>query len=721
MDKLFQEFKRRKVFKVGAMYAVVAWLLMQVAAVALPTFEAPLWINRTLIFLLVIGFPIALVLAWAYEITPDGIRLDSGGRQPSADIQATSIDRKLIYATFVLVLIVAIFQIVDRFVLRTVDQNTAGKISTPISSSQVVRSSLNLGELEPIPRVPIPVNIAISPDGSQLAYTARVNGKTRLYLRSLNRLEPKVLLEVENLQRTPFDLVFSPDGQQIMYIESGPAGNIRSISTQSGATRLIASGAVPSFGVAWMSNTEIVFPASFDDGTLYKKSITGNDAVPLNIPKQRVERLNWPQLLPGGDWLLYTVSEQNTRSFNTGRIEVFSLRTGKTKTLIEGGYRARYSSSGHIVFMRGQDLWAVTFDSVNVAVVGIPTPVISGIKSYSNFYGFAVLDFSSSGRLLYLPGTDFATTSDLSYKTVLKYRGSGELPADLPFVSMISRFSPDNKQLAMSLTAPNASSEDGQDIWIYDLDSAQLHRRTFIGTGVLPIWTPQGDKIVYLSQENQNRSSWIINADGSGQPQLIVDFSNTVRGLPYDISPDGKNLIYVAGQIGNFDIYEMSFDPENRRIRELIVTPDNERYPHVSPDGRLIAYYSYQTGQAEVYVKPYPNTDDGRWQVSNGGGMEPLWTKGGKELVYIDTTNNSLVAVPITVGDGVEVGEPEVLVSALRLSGTVASYTISPDGEKIVYLSPATEQSAEKPEFTSLIMVDNWFEELKQLAPVGAE
>jgi hypothetical protein len=191
MQDLFEELKRRKVFRVAAVYAVVAWLLIQVAATIMPALQMPDWTVSFVTILFILGFPIALVLSWAYDITPEGIKEDAATQSPP--VAAPPSDRKLIYATFVLVLLVAGFQIADRFVFPS--SETASTNSPSIDSPNsllAVRSSLNLGQQEDVMFGQRMFN-AISPDGARVAYIVNQSDGPHLYLRELNQLLPRDL------------------------------------------------------------------------------------------------------------------------------------------------------------------------------------------------------------------------------------------------------------------------------------------------------------------------------------------------------------------------------------------------------------------------------------------------------------------------------------------------------------------------------------------------
>jgi|TARA_B100000315_G_scaffold260152_1_gene319566 hypothetical protein len=213
MGDLLQELKRRKVFKVGAVYAVVAWLLIEVTSTILPTFDTPAWVNQTVTLLLILGFPIALILSWAYEITPEGIKTDAGTQPATTPAQST--DRNLIYLILALVVMVAGFQLSDQFFSGDTNSTirSAGSGSV-LANPSVVRSSIILNQA--LPRIPgfgARTGLSLAPDSSSLAYGDALNG--RLLLRDL------ATQETQEFALSSAIPLFSPNSQNLLIFDGG--------------------------------------------------------------------------------------------------------------------------------------------------------------------------------------------------------------------------------------------------------------------------------------------------------------------------------------------------------------------------------------------------------------------------------------------------------------------------------------------------------------------
>jgi Tol biopolymer transport system component len=215
-----------------------------------------------------------------------------------------------------------------------------------------------------------------------------------------------------------------------------------------------------------------------------------------------------------------------------------------------------------------------------------------------------------------------------------------------------------------------------------------------------------------------------IRSDGSGEALRLSD--GKLVETPFSFSPDGKRLAFAeTGNGGNFDIFTAPIESDTVHVRlgktELFLgTPSNEIYPAFSPDGRWLAYASNESGPFEVYVRPFPGPG-GRWQISEGGGVFPLWSREGHELLF-ETLDNRVMAVSYTTqGDSFAASKPRVW-SETRLLNVlgIPVYDLAPDGKRIAAILASDEAGGEKPP-THLTFLLNFFDELRRRAPAGGK
>ncbi len=212
-------------------------------------------------------------------------------------------------------------------------------------------------------------------------------------------------------------------------------------------------------------------------------------------------------------------------------------------------------------------------------------------------------------------------------------------------------------------------------------------------------------------------------ADGTGEPERLTESPR--RHAPHTISPDGSRLVfYEIGPGSGFDLYSMTLDDE-RRIEPLIVTEFGGRNAEISPDGQWIAYHSDVSGRFEVYVQPFPDVANGRWQVSTNGGTWPLWSPDGRELFYMMTDGVMGVSVE-TSGNasGFQPGPAQLVISGTYFGtqgtgGANRTYDISPDGRRFLMLKAVTRDGVDDPYagLTRIHVVSNWFQELRERVP----
>ena len=427
----------------------------------------------------------------------------------------------------------------------------------------------------------------------------------------------------------------------------------------------------------------------------------------LLIPVGEGELLYGPQMLPGGEWVLFTV-RKGPGDWNEAQIVAQSVMTRERVVILDGGQDARYVPTGHLVYNLNNVLLAVPFDVDSREVTGSPVPLVEEVREVDNQPG-AQFSVSTTGSLVYLPGS--AGGDEVVSLTWVDRNGDEEpLPAP-PQVYDHTRVSPDGTRVAVDITAG-----DNTDIWIWDLNRERLTQLTFDeGLDDFPLWTPDSERVVFRSTRDAGGLFWQA-ADGTGQVERIKE------GLarPYAWAADGRLVFDQEADIGVLTM-------EGERTVELLLdTEFNETHPALSPDGRWLAYLSDETGEPRIYVKPFPNVNGGLWNVSLGNGRFPVWSPDGRELFYASPT--AMMVAQVETDPTFSSGTPEPLFS---LSGPTGAeqmvggplggrrFDIAPDGDRfIIRTSGAVEQTDDDAPFDGLIFVENWFEELMERVPV---
>ncbi len=229
-----------------------------------------------------------------------------------------------------------------------------------------------------------------------------------------------------------------------------------------------------------------------------------------------------------------------------------------------------------------------------------------------------------------------------------------------------------------------------------------------------PLWTPDGQHIVYRS-DWQGVTSEIFRrrADGTDQSERIATLPG--EAIPSSISPDGETLVYeeLRPETG-WDIGQLSLVGEPGP-GALLASESGEQHPQISPDGRWLAYSSDELGQREVLVRPFPNVaDGGPWRVSQAGGAEPLWSPDGSEIYY--RQGSAVLAASVeTTPAFVTTRRREMFSGPFQLSSGRRDYAYDsePDGERFLMIRESENDTREG----EIILVQNWFEELRRLVP----
>ena len=540
--------------------------------------------------------------------------------------------------------------------------------------------------------------VEVSPDGSKFVYVA--NGQP--YLRNLDDMAARPIQGTVGAT-TPF---FSPDGEWVAYW-SRPDSQIKKIATIGGAAVTLCDATNP-FGASWGSDDTILYGQY--EGIM---RVSANGGAPeLIIPTEASEQVHGPQMLPGGEWVLFTLtSASGTARWDEAQIVVQSLDSGERKILWEGGSDARYVPTGHLVNALEDVLFALPFDLASLEVSGRPVSIVEGVRRAIGPGGpelntaSANYGFSDRGTLIYVPGPAVGVRRILA---LVDREGAVEPLGAPPGAYVDPRLSPDGRRLAVTIR------EENSDVWVYDLGRRTFSRLTFDPrVDETPIWTPDGKWVTFAAGMGGVRNLLRRLADGSGEEEQLVTLQEHAH--PNSWSPDGQVLVFGMGPTGTASegIWLLPLEGD-RKPTLFLKTPFNVYASRLSPDGHWIAYASNESGRSEIYVQPFPGLGR-KWQISTDGGGHAVWARNGRELFY--RNGDRMMLVEVTTQPNFAPGSPKALFEGQFFTPAAGNtaYDVAPDGQHFLMIQHVESEQV----VTQIHVVLNWFEELKRLVPTG--
>jgi serine/threonine protein kinase len=533
--------------------------------------------------------------------------------------------------------------------------------------------------------------LAISPDGKHIVYV----GRDGLLVRRIDRID--ATLVPGPTVRSPF---ISADSKWVGFFASG---ELRKIALSGGSAIPICRFAGGPRGASWAPDNTIVFATTDRNTGLLRVPSGGGEPLTLTTPDKSRRELDhlFPFVLPNGRGVLFTVTKSVTNE--NSQIAVFDYKTRTYKILIENGSQPEFVEGGYLVYMASKTLRAVRFDADRFEVTGDPIAIPDDVGMFAS--GAAAYSVSRSGTIVYAPNavTGFGATRSLVW---VDRQGHEEAAGVPPRGYYALRLSPDGARVAVDVR------DQENDIWIWHIVRRTLTKLTFSpALDVFPVWTPDGHRVVFSSTRSGTQQLYSQAADGTGTSTLL----RTVDGNQFvgSVAPDGKTLVVVqnAPATGN-DIFKVTLDA-NDSGEVLIQTPAAEGPAELSMDGRWLAYQSDESGQDEIYVRPFPDVDGGRWQVSPSGGRKALWSKDGRELFYWDF-DDTLMSVPIEPATTFRFGTPTKLFQGTYVSAVQArSYDVTRDGKRFLVIKEIPQADGDVAR-APLIVVVNWVEELRE-------
>jgi eukaryotic-like serine/threonine-protein kinase len=536
----------------------------------------------------------------------------------------------------------------------------------------------------------------ISPDGTQIVFSAKSEGKTQLYLRTLDKLTPQPMVGTQE-GIFPF---WSPDGKSVGFFS--PDGKLRRIDVAGGPPVVICD-ATNGRGGAWSKNGTIVFEP-FPPLPLYQVPATGGTAVPLTKLTGKYTTHRWPQFMPDGRHFIYLAANHSDPAGPDTGVFWASL-DGRENKLVVHTVSAAVYASGFLLYVRDTALIAQHFDPSTGELKG-DAQVLTGDVQIDATVWRGTFTAADVGPLIYQPAS---ATAGMRL-TWIDRNGKETGNVLEPDLYNQVELSPDGKKAAVVVGNPQGT------IWIVDLEHNTRSKFT-LGNGAFgsPLWSHDGKQIAYLASDGSSDrfSAMVKAADGSGEAKRLMaedlTIGGAVQGL-WDWSPDGRYLLYATGTYSSRDGVDIWALPTfgDHKPFAYISGPGEQGFAEFSPDGRWVAYVSNETGSFEIYVAPFPWTG-AKWQISTTSGYEPRWARDGKEIMFQAIgTPQTLVAEVDGHGPGFQVGEVRQLFESSDLSPNTAArqFDVTRDGQRTLQIT--TGDAGRLP----LNVIQNWTEQL---------
>jgi serine/threonine-protein kinase len=563
--------------------------------------------------------------------------------------------------------------------------------------------------------------LGIAPSGEFFV----VDGDDGLYIRRMGDARPH---RIPNLPVMANPAV-SPDGRDVAYIDQ--PGRLVRISISDGAPIILAEGNDFPFGVSWES-----------DGTIFWGRSNGIWRIPENggraehvVQTEPPEQVYGPHLLPGGEWLLFTVTKTTgPNRWDEAAIVVQSLMTGERRELRSGGFDARYLPTGHVTYLSHNVLFASAFDVKALKLSDERVPLVPSVQTASGPNGgssfYAV---SNDGTLVVIPGTPAPERRRPKRSVVWVDREGKAKPLPIPPDDYTTvRLSPDGSKIALvtGITLPQTKPEP--DIYIFDLETENLSQLTFNpGADDGPVWS-RDSKRIYFRTFNEQRDPptiFMMSADG-GTPQVVAT-DDKLFALPWSISADGETLLvsYSVTADKPFKIGQIDLN-KGDKVRELLqsTAPEQLLEPSLSPDGQWMLYWDTNDINTEgrINLRPFPDVNQKRRQV--GTGSQPVFSADGTELFVFDGEGLSVASVQnspsLRIGDFRKLFNGPYLYGARDYAKGFRAWDVDSKNDRFLMITvPNSDSGASEPQppQVPIEVTLNWFEELRRRAPTRRE
>ncbi len=497
---------------------------------------------------------------------------------------------------------------------------------------------------------------ALSPDGTRLVYLARAT----VFVRSVGAAAAPVLVQGPLQGRGKSNVVFSPDGQQLLYWAQDDSV-LQRVPVLGGTPVAIAKVDNP-MGLSWGTDGRILIGGG-SKGVLRVSDSGGTVETAVAVGAGEVARM--PQALPGGEFILFTLGTGTPTNWDQARIVVQSTRTGQ-RTVIASGRDARYLPTGRMVYAAGTALMGASFDARTLAL-GPATQLATGLASFPT--GASLWSVAASGALAFVGGDAAPVQLEL-----VGLDGARRPLGAVPEGTAAPRASRDGRRVTFAAA---------RNIYVADLDNV-AGAKLVIRDGTFPLFSPDGQWLAFGSlgtaRNNGEERIFMQRVDGSGEADLIVKPGRAPEH--WLEGTQGFSFITHRGGANNYDLW--FYSPEKKEVEPLVVVNESAQLSSsLSPDKKWVAYMSSESGDWQIYVQPYPTTGV-KHQVTTTGGRSPMWTADGR-IVY--DNDGKLFAVTASLGAQPSFGRPTELPVGGHIQPLLRrNWDLMPNGREMLML-----------------------------------
>ncbi|HEX5217385.1 MAG TPA: protein kinase [Vicinamibacterales bacterium] len=518
---------------------------------------------------------------------------------------------------------------------------------------------------------------SLAPEGKMLAFVGIRGGVRQAFIRRFDSDDVTPIRGSEGA----VSVVFSPDSREVLVGASDTS--LRRIRLTDGFMTIAAKSATAYLG-GWLADGRVAYATG---GRLFVSGAK-SDAEPkqLTQPTEGSTSVEMnPVNVPGANAIAFVSGQPE--SLDSMRIEVLTLDDGKRKPIVERGFGPVFTSTGHLLFIRDEDVLAVRFDAAKLETVGDPVRVLSGLTIIRTRGAAPMMTVAANGTLVYAASA--ATQSEL---VSVSRQGSEQVLLRMDRPAGNPRISPDGRQML--------TEGIGQGLWLFDpgrrIESRMTDRSLMAS---FPIFGPGGKEVVYRA------TSALMRQPLDGSTRAVPIAGSGPNQMPTSVTADGTKVLYIfIDPVTSGDIYEIPIG--GGAPRAVVKTNAYEGGAQVSPDGKWIVYVSNELGANEIFLQAYPASAR-RVQVSSTGGIHPTWNPRGGEIFY--RRGDDMMSVRVTFNaTGPVLAPPEKLFTGRYSFGgglTMANYAVTPDGSNFLMIKDQPR--------AILNVVLNWLDEVK--------